>query len=319
MSRDSQTAGSRGERLLPPRTSRFDRARTISLCECDTAMWSSWYTCLARRTRQRWLSSVQPLDGDGHAGSVLDHLVLHRPGDGFGLLLGFVQTEPVFHLLASLLALLQALLARFLLRLLHRELSALSLALAVASHPVPERRSREWGVSVWAPTRGERGGVGTAGGWRGRTCESCHRTQPHRLASSSPGRSPVNVPGGARAGQTRSAWWGWKSGGEAFSRKRRTFFPSGLPPLLPFAPLPSFPKAPLVVPKGLLPAGFFAVVLPIVAVGARDVNAGRRQNIVAHDARRNPAVVASPRHAVFRNLADISAPRAARRRRAGSS
>ena len=158
---------------------------------------------------------------------------------------------------------------------------------------------------MWAPTRGERGGVGTAGGWRGRTCESCHRTQPHRLVSSSPGRSPVNVPGGARAGQTRSAWWGWKSGGEAFSRKRRTFFPSGLPPLLPFAPLPSFPKAPLVVPKGLLPAGFFAVVLPIVAVGARDVNAGRRQNIVAHDARRNPAVVARRRDTRFSGISPI--------------
>lgn len=37
------------------------------------------------------------------------------------------------------------------------------------------------------------------------------------------------------------------------------------------------------MPKGLLPAGFFAVVLPIVAVGARDVNAGRRQNIVAEE------------------------------------
>jgi hypothetical protein len=134
------------------------------------------------------------------------------------------------------------------------------------------------------------------GGWRGRTCESCRRTQPRRLAWSSPGRSPVNVRRGARAGQTRSAWRGWKSGGEAFSRKRRTFFPSGLPPLLPFAPLPSFPKAPLVVPKGLLPAGFFAVVLPIVAVGARDVNAGRRQNIVAEE---KPRRHADSRHRVF--------------------
>lgn len=35
--------------------------------------------------------------------------------------------------------------------------------------------------------------------------------------------------------------------------------------MLPFAPLPSFPKAPFVVPKGIfLPAGFFAVVLPMV-------------------------------------------------------
>ena len=48
-------------------------------------------------------------------------------------------------------------------------------------------------------------------------------------------------------------------------RGRRTFLPRGLPPLLPFAPLPSFPKAPFVVPKGIfLPAGFFAVILPMV-------------------------------------------------------
>ena len=162
MSRDSQTAGSRGERLLPPRTSRFDRARTISSCECDTAMWSSWYTCLARRTRQRWLSSVQPLDGDGHAGSVLDHLVLHRPGDGFGLLLGFVQTEPVFHLLASLLALLQALLARPSPPPASPRTFCAESCACCSQSPSPERAQQRVGGHR-APTRGERGGVGTPG------------------------------------------------------------------------------------------------------------------------------------------------------------
>ena len=55
-----------------------------------------------------------------------------------------------------------------------------------------------------------RGGNGR-GGWRGRTCESCRRTQPRRLAWSSPGRSPVSTRRGARAGQTRIARRGWKA------------------------------------------------------------------------------------------------------------
>ena len=56
----------------------------------------------------------------------------------------------------------------------------------------------------------------------------------------------------------------WR-GAKRFGGGGRTILARGLPPLLPFAPLPSFPKAPFVVPKGIfLPAGFFAVILPIV-------------------------------------------------------
>jgi hypothetical protein len=39
------------------------------------------------------------------------------------------------------------------------------------------------------------------------------------------------------------------------STKVRTIFARGLPPLLPFAPLPSLPNAPFVVPKGIFVPG----------------------------------------------------------------
>ena len=81
--------------------------------------------------------SIEAFHGDHHAVAVLGSLRLHRPRDRLSRLFRSVQSEPVFHLLASFFALLQPFLPRLLLRLLHRELPSRSLALTVPRHPVP--------------------------------------------------------------------------------------------------------------------------------------------------------------------------------------